>query len=46
MMTPQILKFVNFTAAQNSKYLENETLIFSSNNTAKNSFLEEIYFKG
>lgn len=28
MMTSEILKFVDFTKTQNSKYLENETMIF------------------
>lgn len=28
MMTSEILKFVDFTITQNSKYLENETMIF------------------
>ena len=28
MMTSQILKFVDFTKTQKSRYLENETLVF------------------
>ena len=28
MMMPQIIKFVNFTKTQKSRYLENETLFF------------------
>ena len=31
MMTSQILKFVDFTKTQKSKYLENKALFFSSN---------------
>ena len=56
MMTSQILKFVNFTKTQKTRYLENETF-FSSNKKihklhikgyfiAKNSFVEEAAFKG
>ena len=31
MMTSYILKFVNFTKTQKSRYLENETLFFLQN---------------
>ena len=56
MVTSQILKSVDFTKIQNSKYLENETKTFYSNqknslNThkgyfmAKNSFAADVTFK-
>ena len=32
MMTSQILKFVDFTKIQKSRYLENKTLFFLQNN--------------
>ena len=32
MMMSQILKFLDFTRTQKSKYLENETLFFNTSN--------------
>ena len=40
MMTSQILKSVDFAKTQKSRYLENETIFFSSNKK------KEIYIKG
>ena len=56
MMTSQILKSVNFTKTQKSRYLENETLLFLKikkfiNCTSwatlwqRNSFVVEVTFK-
>ena len=57
MVTSQILKFVDFTKIQKSKYLESETLFFLQirkfiNYTSrakkcgkKNSFVAEVTFK-
>ena len=55
MTTSQILKFVDFTKIQKSKYFENEHIIFSSNKKiheyikdyfmAKNRFVAETTFK-
>ena len=54
-MTSQILKSVDFTRTQKSRYLENETYFFQikkthllhiySNFTAKNSFVAEVTFE-
>ena len=55
MMTSQILKSVDFTKTQKSRYLENETLFFISNKKihqlrikdyfmAEISFVEEVTF--
>ena len=55
MMTSQILKSVDFTKTQKSRYLENETLFFFKKKnsliahldyfTAKSRFLAEVTFK-
>ena len=51
MMTSQIMKSVDFTKTQKSRYLENETLFFLKKIyikgyfTAKNSFVAEVTFK-
>ena len=55
MMTSQILKSVDFTKTQKSKYLENETLFFLQIKNqlithqellyCKNSFVVEVIFK-
>ena len=54
MVTSQILKFVDFTKTQKSRYLKNETLFLfqikkfincsSGANLAKNSFVAEVIF--
>ena len=46
MMTSHILRFVYFTKAQNSRYLENETFIFLQikkfiNYTSKDTLLQK-----
>ena len=55
MMTSQILKSVDFTTTQKSRYLENETMFFlqikkinyiiKGYYMAKNSFVGEVTFK-
>ena len=54
MMTSQILKSMNFTEAQKSRYLENETLLFIqikkeiisyTSRDGKNSFAAKATFK-
>ena len=49
MMTSQILKSVNFTGTQKSRYLENETLFYlqikKSLFMAKYGFVTEVTFK-
>ena len=53
LMTSQILKYVDFTRTQKSRYLENETLFFLQIQnllikgyfTGKNSFVVEVTFK-
>ena len=50
LMTSQILKSVNFTKTQKSRYLENEILFFLQLHIkgyfiAKNSFVAEVTFK-
>ena len=52
MMTSQILKSVDFTLTQKSRYLEDETLFFLQikkfiiyTSRAKNSFVAEVTFK-
>ena len=48
MMTPQSLKFVDFTKTQKFRYLENETLFFlqikRANLWQKNSLVGEVTF--
>ena len=56
VMTPQILKFVDFTKTQRSRYIENQTLLFLQIKVkllithqgllyGKNIFVAEVTFK-